>query len=79
MGHDVPGRFGQFAAQRLGRDDRARLGRLPVGPAPAVFIVAPGKIGGLDKGPSQILVAAFGVVVRLFLPLLKWLASTSRQ
>ena len=35
LGHDVPGRLGQLAAQSLGREDLAGLGRLPVVPAPA--------------------------------------------
>ena len=65
--HQVPGGFGQFAGQRLGRDDRAGFGRLAIKPAAAMVVVLFGKIGRFQKGPGQIAVAAFAIVIAFLL------------
>ena len=67
LAHQVPGRFGQLARQRFGRNHVARFGRLAVIPLAALLVVAPRKIGRLDKRPGQIPVAAFGVVLPFLL------------
>src|SRR5207247_5838686 len=57
----------QLAGQRLGRQNFVGSGRLAVVPAPAILIVAPREVGRFHKRPSQILVAAFDVALRLAL------------
>jgi len=57
------GPLGQFAGQRLGGDDRIGLLFLAVIKAPALVIVTAGEVRGFHKRPSQILVAAFAVVL----------------
>ena len=63
LGHHVPRRFGQFAGQRFGGDDRVGLLLLPVVEAPALVVVAAGKVRGFHKGPGQVGVPAFAVVL----------------
>src|SRR5258706_652290 len=65
--HHMPGRLGQLAGQRFGRNHVAGLGRLAVVPLAALLVVAPRKVGRLHKSPGQILVATFGIVLAFLL------------
>ena len=63
----MPGHLGQFARQRFGRNHLTGFSRFAIIPLAALRVITPRKIGGFDQCPSQILVAAFGVVFSLAL------------
>src|SRR6266436_5606311 len=65
LSHQIPSRLGQFARQRLGRNDVEGLGRFAVVPLAALLVASTRKIGCFHKRPSQIFVTAFGVVLSL--------------
>src|SRR6266550_2223313 len=61
--HHVPAGLGQFASQGFGRQNSVGLGRLAVMKFSAPLIETPRKIGRFHKSPTQIFVAAFGIVL----------------
>ena len=65
--HHMPRGLGQFAGQRLGRDDRIGLLFLAVVEAAALIVITAGEVRGFHEGPGQIFVAAFAVVLALLL------------
>ena len=52
LGHQMPGCFGQFASQGLGRYHPAGFGGLAVKPLAARLVEAPREVGRFDKGPG---------------------------
>jgi hypothetical protein len=63
----MPGSLGQLARQRFGGDHFAGLSRFTIKPPSTPPIESPGKVSRFHKGPRQISVAAFAVVVAFLL------------
>jgi len=59
--------FGEFVGQGLDNEDAevARTGEFALEPGVDLGAEADGEVGGLDKGPGEVAVAAFGVAVVL--------------
>src|SRR5687767_5090235 len=62
----MPSCFGQLAGQRLGGDYFVGLTRFAIKPS-STILSPPSMVGCFHKCPSQILIAAFAIVLSLFL------------
>lgn len=64
---DVVAGSGQFVRHRLESNHRHRSGGFLLIPAFDLRVVADREVGGLDKGPGQILVATLGIAFAFLL------------